>query len=133
MQRFDPLTASLCEQLKEDISAALEPIAAKYGICLGRTHGVLSNDAEKIGINLSFFLPERPDSVASRKEENDYRCYAEGFGMSADWLGKEFKRGHFNYKVAGLKLSAPEKCVILKRSDGVRWQENGKLVARYLG
>jgi len=53
--------------------------------------------------------------------------------MRASWLGKEFKRGNFTFKVAGLKISDSDKCVVLQRSDGARSQENGKLVARYLG
>ena len=133
MQRFEPLTESFCEQLKQDIEEATTPLAEKYGICLDLIKEVLSKDAESVGINLCFSLPKRPESVASLKEENDFRCYAEGFGMRANWLGKEFKRGNFTYRVAGLTVGAPKECAILQRSDGARCQENGKLVARYLG
>ena len=133
MQRFEPLSDALCEQLKQEIIDAITPIAEKHGICLDTAKEFCADDAESVAINLRLSLPERPDSVATRKEENDFRCYAEGFGVRAAWLGKEFKRGNFTYKVAGLKVSAPKECVILQRSDGSRCQENGKLVARYLG
>lgn len=132
MKRYEPLTETLCQQLKQEVTEALEPLAEKYGICLDSVKEFCAKDAESVAVNLRFSLPERPDSVASRKEENDFRCYAEGFGMRASWLGKEFQRGNFTYKVAGLQINAPKECAILQRSDGSRCQENGKLVARYL-
>ncbi|WP_303721903.1 hypothetical protein [Malonomonas rubra] len=132
MQRFEPLTKSFCEELKQEIETAIAQIAEKRGICLDFVKESLNKDAESVGINLRFSLPERPESVASRKEENDFRFYAEGFGMRSDWLGREFKRGSMTYKVAGLNVNVPNECVILQRSDGARCQENGKLVARYL-
>ncbi|SHI94508.1 hypothetical protein SAMN02745165_01205 [Malonomonas rubra DSM 5091] len=133
MQRFEPITQDLCEQLKQDIAEALAPLAEKYGLDLATVKEFCDDDAESVAVNLRFSLPARTESVASRKEENDFRCYAEGYGMQSNWLGKEFTRGNFTYKVAGLNINLPKECVILQRSDGSRCQENGKLIARYLG
>jgi len=133
MQRFEPLTKSDCEQLRQEVTALLLPLAEKYGICLDSVKKACSTDADGVAISARFSLPQRPESVASLKEELDFRTYAEGFGMSPNWLGKEFKRGNFTYKVAGLRVTAPKKCVVLQRSDGARCQQDGKLVARYLG
>lgn len=133
MQRFEPLTHSDCEQLRQEVTELLIPLAEKYGICLDSVRQACSCEADSVAINASFSLPQRPESVATLKEELDFRCYAEGFGMQAAWLGQEFKRGNFTYKVAGLRVSAPQKCVVLQRSDGARCQQNGKMVARYLG
>ncbi|PLX97660.1 MAG: hypothetical protein C0622_12650 [Desulfuromonas sp.] len=133
MPRFEPFTEELCQQLKDEVEAAIAPLAEKYGICLDFVKESCSKDAENVAVNARFSLTPRPDSVASLKEENDFRAYAESYGMRGAWLGKEFKRGNFTYKVAGLKISAPTRCVILERSDGARCQENGKLIVRYLG
>ena len=133
MKRFEPLTESICEQLGQEVRELIAPLAEKYGICLDFVKEVCSEEADSLAINARFSLPKRPDSVATLKEEQDYRCYAEGFGVRAAWLGKEFQRGNFTYKVAGLRVKAPSKCVVLERSDGARCQEDGKLVARYLG
>jgi len=133
MKRFEPMTESVCAQLREEVAELIAPLAEKYGICLDFVKEVCSEGADSVAINARFSLPVRPDSVATLKEEQDFRGYAEGFGMRAGWLGKEFKRGNFTYKVAGLVLHAPKKCVVLQRSDGARSQEEGKLVARYLG
>ncbi len=132
MQRIEPLTKSDCEQLRQEVTELLIPLAEKYGICLNPVRMACSKDVDSVAISARFSLPQRPESVATLKEELDFRCYAEGFGMQADWLGKEFKRGNFTYKVAGLMVNAPQKCVVLQRSDGARCRQNGKLVARYL-
>lgn len=132
-KRFEPLTDTDCEQLKREVTDLIQPLAEKYGICLDPVKMALSSGADSVAINVRFSLPKRPDSVATLKEELDFRCYAEGFGMQADWLGKEFQRGNFTYKVAGLMVDAADKCVVLERSDGSRCQQNGKLVTRYLG
>lgn len=133
MKRFEPLTESICEQIGREASELLAPLAEKYGIRLDFVKEACSEGADSLAVNARFSLPERPESVATLKEERDFHCYAEGFGLQADWLGKEFQRGQFSYKVAGLMVKAPDKCVVLQRSDGARCQENGKLVARYLG
>ena len=131
--RLEPLTEKECEQIRQEVAGLLAPLAAKHGICLDFVHEARAREADLLAITARFSLPERPDSVATVKEEMDFKCYAEGYGMQADWLGKEFQRGNFTFRVAGLKISDPDKCVVLQRSDGARSQENGKLVARYLG
>jgi hypothetical protein len=132
MQRFEPLTQSDCSKLCQETRKLLTPLVKKYGINLDSITGVCSRDADIMTIKTCFSLPKRPESVASLKEELDYRNYAEGFGLKVDWLGKEFQRGKFTYKVAGLKINSLTKCVVLQRSDGTRCQQDGKLVARYL-
>lgn len=131
--RIEPLTENECEQIRQEVADLLTPVAQKYGINLDFVHDARAKEADLLAITARFSLPERPDSVASLKEEMDFKAYAEGYGMQASWLGQEFKRGNFTYKVVGLKISAPDKCVVLQRADGARSQENGKLVARYLG
>jgi len=131
--RIEPLTEKECEQIRQEVNELLAPVAKKHGICLDFVHEACAKESDLLTITARFSLPERADTVATLKEELDFKCYAEGFGMQASWLGKEFKRGNFTYRVAGLKISDPTKCVVLQRSDGARSQENGKLVARYLG
>lgn len=131
--RIEPLTKKEGEQIRQEVAELLASVAKKHGICLDYVHELCSKDADYLGVTARFSLPERPESVATLKEELDFNSYAEGYGMMASWLGKEFKRGNFTYKVAGLKISDSDKCVVLQRSDGARSQENGKLVARYLG
>jgi len=133
MKRFEPLTERDCEQIRHEVAVLLAPVAEKHGICLDFVNEACAREADLLAITARFSLPERPESVATLKEELDFKCYAEGYGMQASWLGKEFKRGNFTFKVAGLKIGDPSKCVVLQRSDGARSQENGKLVARYLG
>lgn len=133
MPRFEPLTETLGKELGREVTELIMPLAEKYGICLDFVKDVCSETGDSVAINARFSLPKRPDSVATLKEEQDFRCYAEGFGMRAAWLGKEFKRGNFTYKVVGLMINSPSECAVLQRSDGARCQENGKLVARYLG
>lgn len=133
MQRFEPFSESDCQQLCREVAALIAPLADKYGVRLDFVKDACSKGADSVAIHARFSLPDRPDSVATLKEELDYKCYAEGFGLQAAWLGREFTRGKFTFKVAGLNIAAPKKCVVLQRSDGARCQQDGKLVARYLG
>jgi len=133
MKRFEPLTEEICNQLMQEVTELITPLAVKHGICLDFVNEKLSKKADSIAINVRFSIHERPESVATLKEEQDFRCYAEGFGMQASWLGKEFQRCNFTFKVAGLMVDAPKNNVVLQRSDGSRHCESGKLVARYLG
>ena len=133
MTRYEPLTEAVCQKIHQEAAELLAPLAEKYGICLDFVKEACSDEGDSLGINARFSLPKRPESVATLKEERDFRCYAEGFGLREEWLGKEFQRGLFTYKVAGLMIHASGKCVVLQRSDGARCQEDGKLVARYLG
>jgi hypothetical protein len=133
MKRFEALTESDCAQLQKEVTELLSPLAEKYGICVDSVKAVCSTGGESISVQTRFALPPRPDSVATLKEELDFRAYAEGFGLKPAWLGQEFKRGEFTYKVAGLMVDAPSKCVVLERSDGARFEQEGKMVSRYLG
>lgn len=131
MMRYDPLTESFCDELSKEVSALIAPLAEKHGICLDYVKAACAVNADNVAIHAMLSLPERPASVATLKEEQDYRGYCEGFGVKEAWLGKEFKRGQFTFKVSGLMINSPSKCVVLERNDGVRCQEDGKLVARY--
>lgn len=132
MSPVKKLTSSICREIEEKISAALAPIAEEYGISLDLHNSRLFPDATTFSTYCQFTVAEREKTVASEKEEEDYLCYAESFGMRAEWLGKSFKRGNFDYKVVGLRVEAPTECAILERSDGARSYENGKLISRYM-
>ncbi len=132
MSLIEELTPKTCGQLEEELKAAVETIAEKYGIEVKMLEGRLSDDATVFVPRCQFALPERKMTAASPKEEKDYLQYAESFGVKGRWLGKEFKRGNFTYKVVGLRVNETKKCIILERSDGSRCYENGKLVANHL-
>jgi hypothetical protein len=133
MKRYDPLTESFCDELGKEVTDLIAPLAEKYGIRFDYAKAACAPSADTVAIHAMFSLYARPASVATLKEEQDYLGYCEGFGVKEAWLGKEFTRGKFTFKVAGLMINAPNKCVVLERNDGVRCQEDGKLVARYLG
>jgi len=131
-KRIKKLTDGICQEIEAKIAASLKPIADEYGINLDVHKGKLYPDGTTLSTYCQFSVPEREVTVASIKEEEDFLCYAESFGMQANWLGKTFMRGQFNYKVVGLRVDAPTECAILERQDGARSYENGKLVAKYL-
>ena len=132
MARIKELTEEFCSELDQEIAAALQPLADKHQIDLTMLPGYLFPDGTTYGARCQFALPERVETVASQKEEEDYLCYAESFGMRAEWLGQSFTRGNFTYKVVGLRVHAPKECAILERSDGSRCYENGALIAHHL-
>lgn len=127
------LTEEVCAEIEKKVAAAMKPIAEEYGLQFELLHSSHYPDGTLMVARSEFSVPEREKTVASQKEEEDYVCYAESFGMQANWLGKSFERGNFTYKVAGLRVHSPTDCAILERSDGSRCYENGALVRKYLG
>jgi hypothetical protein len=132
MSSYVKLTQDLCHEIEKDIKTALQPIAQKYKLNLSAGKSYLFPDGTTFSFYNQLSLPDRPESVASIKEENDYLCYAESFGMQAEWLGRSFTQGKFSYKIVGLRTEAPNECAILERSDGSRCHKNGKFVAHNL-
>ena len=133
MTKIKEFTPANCQQLEEEVTAAVSAIAEKYGVEVQVLDGKLSADAATFVPRCQFSLPPRKETVASLKEEQDYLQYAEGFGLRAGWLGREFKRGNFTYKIVGLRVDAPKDCIVLQRSDGSRCYEDGKAVTTFLG
>ncbi len=133
MSRIEEFSPKNCQMLEQEIQAAVEAIGEKFGLQVRAPGGKLADDGSCYQVNCQLALPPRKETVATLKEEQDYLQYAQGFGVRASWLGKEFQRGHFGYTVVGLRVNEQDKCIILKRSDGSRCYENGKLVARHLG
>ena len=133
MSPIKKLTPSICREIEEKISAALAPIADEYGVNFDLHNARMFPDATTFSAYSQFTVHEREKTVASEKEEEDFLCYAESFGMRSEWLGKSFQRGNFNYKVVGLRVDAPSECAIIERSDGARSYENGKLISHYMG
>jgi hypothetical protein len=133
MSAVNNLTEKICTEIEEKVSAAIKPIAEEYGLNYELPQSSCYPDGTLLVVRSQFSVPEREKTVASQKEEEDFICYAESFGMQANWLGRSFQRGNFNYKVVGLRVHAPKQCAILERVDGSRCYENGALVAKYLG
>lgn len=132
MTRINQLTDTLCAEIESRMASFLKPLAAEYGLNFSMLKGNLYPDGTTFAARCQLSVPERRETVASEKEEEDFICYAESFGMRSEWLGRTFERGNFTYKVAGLRISAPKECAILERSDGSRCYENGALVSKYL-
>ncbi len=132
MSQVKKLTEDLCTTINTEIAEALKPIAEKYGLLLSFPNGRLYPDATTFSCYCQLNVPERKETVASEKEEEDFLSYAESFGMRAEWLGQSFEQGHFSYKVVGLRVDAHDECAILQRSDGSRCHKNGKYVAHHM-
>ena len=133
MTKIAELNEANCRLLEEEILVAVQDIARKRGLDFQMLPGNSWPDGSTFVARCQFSLPPREDSVATRKEEEDYLTYAESFGVRAAWLKKEFQRGNFTYKVVGLRVTEPKDCIILERSDGSRCYEDGKLIRKYLG
>ena len=77
--RFNPLTEKECEQIRQEVAELLAPVAEKHGICLDFVNEARTREADLLAITARFSLPQRPESVATLKEETDFKCYAEGY------------------------------------------------------
>ncbi len=133
MAKIAELNEASCRLLENEILVAAQDIAQKHGLDFQMLPGNSWPDGSTFVARCQFSLPPREESVATRKEEQDYLTYAESFGVRPAWLKQEFQRGSFTYKVVGLRVNEPKECIVLQRSDGSRCHEDGKLVRKYLG
>ena len=98
--------------LSTDIQQALVVVGAKYGISLTYkgaryepTNATLKIEAAIIGAN----------GIALQKEREDFKLYAQMYGLKPEDLDKDILYGNNLYTIVGVNLRRPKYPIIAKR------------------
>lgn len=99
LERFDRATAN---RLGEEIAAAVQPLAEKYGIAIHRRGGSFGETSFTAKVECTI----KTESGIGGRDADAFKQLARLFGMEPDDLGKEFALGRRRFVVAGC-MSAP--------------------------
>lgn len=108
------ITRHLLQNIRPEITKALEPLAIKYGIGIDATSGVYGGLEGSIKVVLS-----STNEVGDDRRAWEYKKYAEDFGMKAEWLNQSFYMRPHNYTIIGLDMGRKKNKLVIRRdSDG---------------
>lgn len=99
LKQFDGTSV---RKIHDEVRAALEPIAEKYGLVLDRKGSSYRRDA--LPVMMQFLIKETDeDGNALGASAKDFKKYAVMFGLKADDLGREFVTHGETFRITGLK------------------------------
>jgi hypothetical protein len=108
------ITRQMLQNIRPEITKALEPLAIKYGIGIDATSGVYGGLEGSIKVVLS-----STNEVGDDRRAWEYKKYAEDFGMKAEWLNQSFYMRPHNYTIIGLDMGRKKNKLVIRRdSDG---------------
>ena len=110
IQRFDRANLRL---IAEDIRAALEPIASKWGIQLD--YGGSSFLPDKATIKVIAFIPS---AEAPSPDAAEFKRYATVYGLEPGDLGRSFNHHGHQFTITGLAPKSRRFPVVCEREDG---------------
>lgn len=117
---------------RQDVEAALQGVAGKYGIQI--TAGSISYDQTAFTCRLEA-ARLGDDGVAQTQEREDFKRFAETFGLKPGWLDRSFSAMGDTWTIIGLKFRSKKYPVLCSRT-GKKGPEVRKLsaetVRRYL-
>jgi len=112
IKMFDRTTVRL---LRDDLDAALQTVAKKYGISIQTGNARFSSE------NVTFKLEAAVVSesgVAVTNEASEFKRYAALLGLDEDDLGKSFSYRGQPYEIVGAKLSSRKYPILVKNRNG---------------
>jgi len=99
---------SKAKKLAGELEKALAPLAAKYGLTVSVTGGVIGQFAFRPRVEFT-------EADGARKL---FETYATAFGLKTTDFGRTFVTAGRQYKIVGLKLNAAKRPVLAERTDG---------------
>lgn len=101
-QTISLLDSATIRQLRDEMNAALSPLADKYGITIRAT-------SAKMGLNFAEFkveLTQEADPNTKTPEALLFEQFAQAIGFQKSDLGREFNLGRQTFKIAGYNPKA---------------------------
>lgn len=127
IKAFDKATA---KELAKEIEATLLGIADRYGIQIKAGGGSFTNSS--LTFKLECAVIGDNGEVQSREVE-DFKRFANVYGLAADDLGKEFASNGKRFKITGLRTKARTKPILATNvQDGKLYIFAAESVARKL-
>lgn len=108
---FDRAT---CRVVSEKIEAALQPLAAELGIAISSKGGTYMGGHYTLKVECA---TKGENGEVNTREADDWKVMAPLYGLKAEDLGRTFKAGGKEYKIAGWRSKARSKPIVATRGD----------------
>jgi len=108
---------STLKTLQAEIEKALRPIAEKYGVGMKMNGGSYGPGAATLKVQI---VPLNTDGTRKSEFEDDFRKYAESYGLKPEHLFAEVTYGGKRYKIVGLNTNRYKMPLHVER-DGKRF------------
>jgi hypothetical protein len=119
------------KRLRDEIDAALAPIAEEYGITLQLGNASFSPD--DVTFKLKGHIIRAPGEMS--REAADYKKYAGDYGLNPNQyaLGAKFRHRNSTFEITGLKMSSRKYPVLCRNHNGKTYKFPVDLVKRCMG
>lgn len=121
---------SSCRLLREEIDAALIPVADKFGISFKGGPIRFSSDNMTIKIEAA---TKDSDGQVNSKEKTNFDLYGKSYGFEPEDFGAAFKLRGESYEIIGLTPRSRKFPVLGKRTDGKVFKFNSTDVLMAMG
>lgn len=112
------ITARILAAIK-DIEKEFGVTIANHGGTVGKHEGVI-----KLGVKVN------TTASGINPEEENFKRYAELFGMKPDWFGKWVPVNGTPHKIVGLNARASKNTVIIESKRGTRYVTNAEVIVK---
>jgi hypothetical protein len=118
--RFDNATV---REISEACREALEPVAARYGLTLGRNKHRHSYHSDSMPVNLKMDVPVRAkDGSTVAPEKVEWDKWARVLGFEPSDFGREFVAGGRMFKISGCKPKGRKYQILGNGPQGGRYK-----------
>jgi len=121
------ITSATCKMLSEDIMDALQSVAVKHGLTLGKKGGKYSEAEFTLPITMSVLELKQGNVKA------DFVVFAEMMGADPDWFNQSFTTvlGE-RLTIVGLNTRAPKNCIKIENENGTQYKCSPAYVRQFM-
>jgi hypothetical protein len=112
--KIEKITRALCKTLRDELNAALVPLAKELGVTIHCGNASYSDNAVK------FKLEVAVEGYDPEKEEYEQMCLL--YRLKADQRGEAFNYNGHHYTLAGISAKARKFPIIATRDDGKKYK-----------
>lgn len=112
--KIETITRALCKTLRDELNAALVPLAKELGCTIHAGNASYSDNT------VTFKVEVAVEGYDREKEEYEQLCLL--YRLKADQRGEAFNYNGHHYTLAGISAKARKFPIIAKRDDGKRYK-----------
>jgi len=112
--KIKTITRGLCKTLRDELNAALVPLAKELGVTIRAGNASYSDNT------VTFKVEVAVEGYDREKEEYEQLCML--YQLKADQRGAAFTYAGQRYTLAGISAKARKFPIIAKRDDGKRYK-----------
>lgn len=108
----------LLRAVKEDLAEALAEVGQKHGLLLQFNGGKFSDASATLKLDIAVATGKKGENTMSVKAAEDWKKYAEMFGMKPAWLGKKVMHAGEAHTILGLMPKRRKFPVLVRKPSG---------------